>query len=88
MPKALDFLPVITASTQTLGATIRAAAKRGAANDKPKAVASIPKMKQVAKLASSMGLAVTGFTQNGDGGFTVSTTTPGISDTSGPSEWD
>jgi len=74
--RTLDLLPKLQDNGKSLRATIRAAAKRGAANDKPKALASIPKMKQVAKLATGMGLVVTGFTQNGDGGFTVATGLP------------
>lgn len=73
MPKTLDLLPPLNSSGKSLGATIRAAAKRGAANDKPKPQASIPKIKQVHKLVTMLGQTVTGVTLNGDGGFTIST---------------
>lgn len=62
---------------KSLGATIRAAAKLGAASNKPvKAGSIVPKMKQVAKLAATLGQTVTGITVNADGGFTVMTAAP------------
>ena len=67
----------VAKSGKSLGATIRAAAKLGAANDKPvKAGSIVPKMKQVAKLAVTLGQTVTGITVNADGGFTVMTAMP------------
>lgn len=53
---------------------------------KPKKPFSIPKMKAVAKLAEGMGKAVTNFTVNGDGGFTVTAADPAQADNSG--YWD
>lgn len=88
MTETIQLLNPVKASKQGFGAIIRAAAKRGAANDKPKPQFSVPKMKQVAKLAQTMGQTVTGYTINGDGGFTITAAVPGISDTTGPSEWD
>lgn len=49
---------------------------------------SIPKMKQVAKLAEGMGKQVTGFTVNGDGGFTVTAVEPGTFTGSEPNPFD
>lgn len=53
-----------------------------------KAAFSIPKMKQVAKLAKGMGKNVTDFTVNGDGGFTVTAADPATITANQPSEWD
>ena len=54
----------------------------------PKKPFSIPKMKAVAKLAEGMGKAVTGFTVNGDGGFTVTAATPGAEPKAGTAPGD
>lgn len=52
----------------------------------PKKPFTIPKMKAVAKLAEGMGKAVTAFTVNGDGGFTVTAADPAQAEASG--YWD
>ncbi len=89
MAKSLDLLPPMKNSTQSFGAVIRAAAKRGAAANHIKPQFSVPKMKQVAKLAQTMGHTVTAYTVNGDGGFTITAADPSTSpNASGPSEWD
>jgi len=49
---------------------------------------SVPKMKQVAKLAEGMGKQVTGFTVNGDGGFTITAVEPGTFTGSEPNPFD
>ncbi|WP_119257083.1 hypothetical protein [Shinella zoogloeoides] len=49
---------------------------------------TIPKMKQVAKLAEGMGKQVTGFTVNGDGGFTITAVEPGTFTGSEPNPFD
>lgn len=49
---------------------------------------SVPKMKQVAKLAEGMGKQVTAFTVNGDGSFTVTTVEPGTFTGSEPNPFD
>lgn len=49
---------------------------------------SVPKMKQVAKLAEGMGKQVTAFTVNGDGGFTVTAVEPGTFTGSEPNPFD
>lgn len=49
---------------------------------------SIPKMKQVAKLAEGMGKQVTAYTVNGDGGFTITAIEPGTFTGSEPNPFD
>lgn len=53
-----------------------------------KSAFSVPKMKQVAKLAEGMGKQVTGFTVNGDGGFTITAVEPCTFTDSEPNPFD
>ncbi|WP_320199874.1 hypothetical protein RMR16_006170 [Agrobacterium sp. rho-13.3] len=88
MAKSLD-MPSVKKISQSFGTVIRAAAKRGAAATHIKPKFSVPKMKQVAKLAQTMGQTVTAYTVNGDGGFTITAADPStLPNASGPSEWD
>lgn len=84
----LDSVQPLPKKGKSIGVAIREAAGRGAANDKPNAQFTVPKMKQVAKLAKSMGQEVTGFTVNADGGFTVITVEPGKSSATAANPWD
>ncbi|WP_276118375.1 hypothetical protein [Pararhizobium qamdonense] len=85
MGKTLSLLPPSQGKGEGL-AFARAVSKFRAPATKP--LFSIPKMKQVAKLAKDLGQTVTGFTVNGDGGFSVTTTEPGAISSTQPSEWD
>ncbi|EKF17163.1 hypothetical protein [Nitratireductor pacificus] len=60
--------------------------KKRAKPNKP--IFTIPKMKQVAKLAEGMGKTVTTFTVNGDGGFTLVASEPGATPEAESNEWD
>jgi len=58
------------------------------ANPPAKAVFTVPKMKQVAKLAESLGKKVTSLTVNGDGSFTVAVADPFTDPAKNPNPWD
>ena len=88
MHKTLDSLPLPKPDGMRLGPIVRAAAKLGAANDKPKTQASIPKIKQVHKLITALGQTVTGVTLNGDGGFTITATDPAQAQKTLANPWD